>query len=375
MKVRKSHKVKNRVRTPSSLEDHGSVSSMNEAEYVTMSDVCAQGFNGGLSVQKGVSVHIIEKSPNGWWYCKIGEEEGWVPSSYIERREKKIDHFKGANPGGSKPVAAPRPAVARTPIPKPAVPRAGVPKPAGAKPGVKRPGVPKPGGAENRKPGGGRPVPAKRDAAGFDYVAISDYLDNDNLNISLKEGAQVKVLEKSDSGWWYVQSSGAEGWAPSTYLSEKPKPERPKHPTKVNVPQVTVPHMASRPQGNRPPPARPSPPARPRNIPSGHRKGGPPIPSRGKKPSLPRNKTSGSAENLLRLTPTVALKQANSTGNLLRPSSGQYFYVIADYSDDMNDTLDIKKGERLEVTKRDEGGWWLAKIGNRTGWVPSSYLE
>jgi hypothetical protein len=67
------------------------------------------------------------------------------------------------------------------------------------------------------------------------------------------------------------------------------------------------------------------------------------------------------------------LKQAHSIENLSpRP---QYYYVIADYSDNMNDTLDIKAGERIEVTKRDEGGWWLAKIGNRTGWVPSNYLE
>jgi hypothetical protein len=337
------------------------VSSFNEAEYVTLSDYRAQGFSGGLSVQKGVSVHIIEKSPNGWWYCKIGEDEGWVPSSYIERREKQLDQV-------TKPVVVSRPAHApvKTVIPKPTVPKPGVPKPPVTKLGGKKPGVSKPVGAGVGKLAGGKPVPAKRDMVGFDYIAISDYFDDDHLNVSLKEGALVKVLEKRDSGWWYVQSSGAEGWAPSTYLTEKPKPERPKPPS--------TPHITPRPQSNRPPPARPSPPARPANPSSGRRKGaaGPPIPSRGQKPSLPRNKNFGSVENL-RLKPAVALKQAHSIENLSpRP---QYYYVIADYSDNMNDTLDIKAGERIEVTKRDEGGWWLAKIGNRTGWVPSNYLE
>jgi hypothetical protein len=237
---------------------------------------------------------------------------------------------------------------------------------------VKNHGVPKPGGAEVRKPRGEKPAPVKRDAVGVDYMAIGDYFDNDHLNISLKEGALVKVLEKSNSGWWYVQSCGAEGWAPSTYLIEKSK-ERPKPSPKVNVP-----HINPRPQTGRPPPARPSPPVRPTNIPSGQRKGvpAPPIPSRGQKPTLPRNRNSGSIEHLLRVKPAVALKQTRSTENLSsRPSSAQYYYVIADYSDDVHDTLDIKRGERVEVMKRDEGGWWLAKIGNRTGWVPSNYLE
>ena len=244
--------------------------------------------------------------------------------------------------------------------PMPAATKTVLPKPAVAKPRGIRPPV--------AKPGTGKPLPAKRDATGFDYVAVSDYFDNDNLNISVKEGAQVKVLEKSESGWWYVQSCGAEGWAPSTYLTEKPKP----------IPKVSVPKVTPRPHDNRPPPARPTPPARPKNTSSGKAKGAavPPIPSRGKKPTLPRNRNSGSAENLLQLKPTVALKQARSSENLTgRPSSVQYYYVIADYSDDMHDTLVIKQGDKLEVMKRDEGGWWLARLGNQTGWVPSSYLE
>ena len=351
--VRKSHKLKNRVRTPSSPRE-GSVSSFNEAEYVTLSDYRAQGFNGGLSVEKGVSVHIIEKSPNGWWYCKTGENEGWVPSSYIERRERREKQVNQV----TKPAVASRPAaLGKTVIPKPTLPKPVVAKPVATKPGGKKPGVPK-------------PVPGKRDAEGFNYIVICDYCDRDNLNISLKEGAQVKVLEKRDSGWWYVQSSGAEGWAPSTYLTEKPKPKRPQPPSKVNIPPITA-----RQQANRPPPARPSPPARPTNPPSGRRRGaaGPPIPSRGQKPTLPRKNNFGSVENL-RVKPAVALKQAHSIENLI--SRTQYYYVIADFSDEMNeDTLEIKQGERIEVTKRDEGGWWLAKKGNQTGWVPSNYLE
>ena len=333
-----------------------------------MSDYRAQGVNGGLSVEQGVSVTIIEKSPNGWWYCKIGNEEGWVPSSYLERREK-IDY-----PEVAKPV-----------VPKPVVSRPGISKPApAAKPGVKKtvvpkPRAPRPGGAS---PGVGKPAVAKRTETGDDYIAISDYLDNDILNISLKEGAPVKVLEKSNSGWWYVQSCGAEGWAPSTYLAEKSK-EKPKPPVKTRLsndklrPQNNRPlsHVILRPQTDRPPPARPAPPARPQNIRSGVKKDGPPIPSRVKKPTLTRNHNTGSTENISRFKAPTPLKQTRSTENLARPISTQYYHVIASYSDDSPDALDIKRGERVEVMKKDEGGWWLARIGNRTGWVPSNYLQ
>ena len=52
-----------------------------------------------------------------------------------------------------------------------------------------------------------------------------------------------------------------------------------------------------------------------------------------------------------------------------------YFVAIADYSDEDEDTIDLKMGDRLEVIQRDEGGWWRARLGNRVGWVPSNYLE
>lgn len=349
--VRKSHKVKNRVRTPASLDGKASLSSLNDAEYVALSEYRALGMSGRLSVQVGVSVQIIEKSPNGWWYCRIGNEEGWIPSSHLNRQEKK-----------SKPelVATKSPAVA-----------------------------PRPGASSE-----------------VEYVAISDYTDNDRLNVSLKKGALVKVLEKNDSGWWYVESSGAEGWAPSTFLKEKPKEkpkQKPKPPPKVNVPRSS-PRPALRSHGSRP-----VPPTRPSNTRAGQQKDGgkmspvPPIPNRvnkpllkdAKDPSRTQGKSSGSVESLLEkalLKPAVPLQQARSDNDIssgvhqgsrgregqrgaARPNSGEYYVAVADYNDESDDTLDLKWGDRVKVLQRDEGGWWRAVVGNRTGWVPANYLE
>uniref|UniRef100_A0A8C2C426 Neutrophil cytosolic factor 1 n=1 Tax=Cyprinus carpio TaxID=7962 RepID=A0A8C2C426_CYPCA len=37
-----------------------------------------------LSLKMGDMVDIVEKSPNGWWFCQCESRRGWVPASYLE---------------------------------------------------------------------------------------------------------------------------------------------------------------------------------------------------------------------------------------------------------------------------------------------------
>uniref|UniRef100_A0A671S4F5 Neutrophil cytosolic factor 1-like n=1 Tax=Sinocyclocheilus anshuiensis TaxID=1608454 RepID=A0A671S4F5_9TELE len=37
-----------------------------------------------LSLKMGDMVDIVEKSPNGWWFCQYESRRGWVPASYLE---------------------------------------------------------------------------------------------------------------------------------------------------------------------------------------------------------------------------------------------------------------------------------------------------
>lgn len=37
-----------------------------------------------LSFEEGVEVEVIEKNDSGWWLVRIGNEEGWAPSTYLE---------------------------------------------------------------------------------------------------------------------------------------------------------------------------------------------------------------------------------------------------------------------------------------------------
>jgi len=47
-----------------------------------------------------------------------------------------------------------------------------------------------------------------------------------------------------------------------------------------------------------------------------------------------------------------------------------------DWSEDTDQpTLNIKRGDKIGILKRDESGWWLGLLGDNVGWIPSSSVE
>ena len=56
--------------------------------YLTLADFQAPGTGDGLSFSAGCSVTVVTKNASGWWYVEMGDKEGWVPSSYLERAAK-----------------------------------------------------------------------------------------------------------------------------------------------------------------------------------------------------------------------------------------------------------------------------------------------
>lgn len=53
---------------------------------------------------------------------------------------------------------------------------------------------------------------------GEQYRAIADYTKEDKWDLNLKAGTEVEVIEKTESGWWFVHVQDQQGWVPSTYL-------------------------------------------------------------------------------------------------------------------------------------------------------------
>ncbi|XP_035518977.1 SH3 and PX domain-containing protein 2A isoform X2 [Morone saxatilis] len=56
--------------------------------YVSIADY--HGDEETMGFPEGTSLEVLDRNPNGWWYCKILDNgrprKGWVPSNYLERK-------------------------------------------------------------------------------------------------------------------------------------------------------------------------------------------------------------------------------------------------------------------------------------------------
>ena len=80
-------------------------------------------------------------------------------------------------------------------------------------------------------------------------TAKEDFKGQTKDTLSFRAGEVFEIIEKSETGWWYVQnSSGGEGWAPEDLLIEgivKPKKQAPPSPSKTISQSATFDHLSS----------------------------------------------------------------------------------------------------------------------------------
>ena len=163
--------------------------------YVTIGDYTGEGTNSCLSFDNGRAVEVIEKNTDGWWFVKIGDKEGWAPSTYIEESKISVDGGGGvAASGGTRPPYTPRSkpvAATRPPI-------------------VDQHEATKKG----HEPAKHSPHPPQ--GTSTFYRAIDSY--DEDSRISLVKGRVYELIEESDDGWWLMKDGDIEGWAPSNYF-------------------------------------------------------------------------------------------------------------------------------------------------------------
>lgn len=57
--------------------------------YVSIAEY--RGDEETMGFPEGTSLEVLEKNPNGWWYCQVLDglhnRKGWVPSNYLERKK------------------------------------------------------------------------------------------------------------------------------------------------------------------------------------------------------------------------------------------------------------------------------------------------
>ena len=58
------------------------------------------------------------------------------------------------------------------------------------------------------------------------YIAKYKYVGGTEIELTLKKGDVVSVIEKAESGWWQGVCGGRVGWFPASYVKPAPSQER-----------------------------------------------------------------------------------------------------------------------------------------------------
>lgn len=151
------------------------------------------------------------------------------------------------------------------------------------------------------------------------YVAVANYERQENSEISLKAGETVDVIEKSESGWWFVSTVEEQGWVPATYLDSQNGTRDDLDLGTSRTGEVTKRRKA-------------------------HLK------------RLDRRWTLGGIVN--------------------RQHSREEKYVsVQPYTSQGKDEVSFDRGVTLEVIQKNLEGWWYVRYLGKEGWAPASYLK
>uniref|UniRef100_A0A3Q3FRX6 SH3 and PX domains 2B n=1 Tax=Labrus bergylta TaxID=56723 RepID=A0A3Q3FRX6_9LABR len=148
------------------------------------------------------------------------------------------------------------------------------------------------------------------------YVAVTDYEKQESSEVSLHVGQVVEVIEKNESGWWFISSEHAQGWVPATCLEAQDDPD-----------DFTIP--------------------------------GEEVPRRFWSLIL------SSKQSLLMILNNAALCV----------TAEEKYSVIYPYSARDQDEIDLERGMIVEVIQKNLEGWWKIRYQGREGWAPASYLK
>ncbi|KAI5612734.1 SH3 and PX domain-containing protein 2B isoform X2 [Silurus asotus] len=151
------------------------------------------------------------------------------------------------------------------------------------------------------------------------YVAVTDYEKQESSEISLQVGQVVEVIEKNESGWWFVSSEDAQGWVPATCLEAQDDPDDFTH-TEEGWWFV-------------------------------------------------------SSEDAQGWVPATCLEAQDDPDDFTHTEEEEKHVVIYPYSARDQDEMDLEKGMTVEVIEKNLEGWWKIRYQGKEGWAPASYLK
>ncbi|MGH0130983.1 UNVERIFIED_CONTAM: hypothetical protein FKN15_001880 [Acipenser sinensis] len=147
------------------------------------------------------------------------------------------------------------------------------------------------------------------------YVAVTDYEKQESSEVSLCVGQVVEVIEKNESGWWFVSSDDEQGWVPATCLEAQDDPDD----FSMPADEVTRKYW-----------------------------------------SLPRH-----------------VGRRRTLGDLFITGCGQEekYTVIYPYTARDKDEINLDGGMTVEVIEKNSSGWWYIQIDEKEGWAPITFID
>ncbi|CAG06175.1 unnamed protein product, partial [Tetraodon nigroviridis] len=289
--------------------DRGTFRTGEEEKYVTLQSYTSQGKD-EVSFEKGVTVEVIQKNLEGWWFIRYLGKEGWAPASYLKKvkddfsprkktmtgpveiignimeisnllQKKSVSEkdIQTDGEGSTTPerhiskneISMPMPfsseinaetgrrlsttrdtnspclgiaasaalseTKARGDPGSPAVARVAPHRVEIGSPNLRQ----KPPPRRDANLGFHLPKPPEPPAVEAEYYTIADFQSSISDGISFRGGQKADVIEKNPGGWWYVQIGEMEGWAPSSYIDKRKKPNLSRRSSTLTRPKVPPP--------------------------------------------------------------------------------------------------------------------------------------
>uniref|UniRef100_A0A3B3U8B8 SH3 and PX domain-containing protein 2A n=1 Tax=Poecilia latipinna TaxID=48699 RepID=A0A3B3U8B8_9TELE len=254
------------------------------------------------------------------------------------------------------------------------------------------------------------------------YVVVANYEKQEPAEISLQAGELVDVIEKSESGWWFVSTAEEQGWVPATYLNSHngTRDDLELGASKAGEEEkyITVQPYSSEGKDEIAFEKGVIVEVIQKNLEGWwfiryqDKEGWAPASylKKVKDDLSPRKKTvTGPVEiigNIMEISNLLnkkALSEKNvqtdgvpESSPVLRqkppprrdatlgfqlpsppepPAVEAEYYTIADFQSCISDGISFNGGQKAEVIEKNSGGWWYVQIGEKEGWAPCSYID
>lgn len=253
------------------------------------------------------------------------------------------------------------------------------------------------------------------------YVAVTDYEKQESSEVSLYVGQVVEVIEKNESGWWFVSSEDAQGWVPATCLEAQDDPDDFSLPAEEEEKYTAIYPYSARDQDEIDLERGMTVEVIQKNLEGWWKiryqgkEGWAPASYLKKADILSQKMAAGAPVHASTNDLEVACKQQNKENkenqrdrfspfsdgkrkagarqrppprrdltiprgvNLPKPpvppQVEEEYYTIADFQTTIPDGISFQAGVKVEVIEKNSSGWWYIQIDDKEGWAPVTFID